>query len=140
MLDSADARRRPALLAVVNAINGVAQLAGTLIGSAALQLGGGDYRVVFVTTFVARLMALAAVAALIPPDGLAGRLRATRMRLRLFSWSPAVGPQYRPMPADAEASGILDTDALLREARAAAEARSRAGVSARDPDQPENEP
>ncbi|MCB9519863.1 MAG: MFS transporter [Myxococcales bacterium] len=118
LLDSADARRRPALLAVVNVLNGLAQLGGTLIGAAALAFGGGDYRAVFLTTFVARLTAAASMWFILPAHGLGGHLRASRLRLRLFGWSAATGPMLRPMPRDAEASGFVDTTELAGEADA----------------------
>lgn len=101
LLEATEPHRRPHVFAVMNAVNGLAQLAGGLLGAELLGLGPEGFLVVFAVSTVGRLAA-AAVAPRAIVESVAGKSpRRRQVLFRLLGFTPSGGVMHRPMFTDA---------------------------------------
>jgi predicted MFS family arabinose efflux permease len=66
LLETADAKLRPALVAAMNTCNGLAQLTGSLLGGLLLERSGQAYQLVFATSTMGRLVIAILLAPMVP--------------------------------------------------------------------------
>ncbi len=100
LLETAEARLRPALLAAVNMSNGLAQLAGSMFGGVLLERSGRTYPLVFAVSTIGRLVVALLLAPLFPAarPGIGRR----RLLLRLIGIRVSGGVAEGSLPVDDE--------------------------------------
>jgi MFS family permease len=101
LLESATSRIRPALFAVTNTINGGAQLLGSLLGGALLEMSGAGFRTVFAASMGVRLLLALAMPRVLPADVGRPGIGRRGLLLRMMGFRPNGGLALRPLPVDA---------------------------------------
>ncbi|MBK8012472.1 MAG: hypothetical protein IPK13_14065 [Deltaproteobacteria bacterium] len=127
LLEAANARLRPALLAGSNVVTGFAQLLGSLTGGLVAEAAGNDYRVVFGATFLGRLAAAFFVAPLVQKGS--DLSPHPRVVLRILGIRPGGGLGHRPVVLDTAVDTPLPE--LYTDASDGAAASDRASASDR---------
>lgn len=98
LLEAANARLRPALLAGSNVVTGFAQFLGSLVGGVVAEATDRDYRIVFGATFLGRLAAAFFVAPLV--RRVSDLSPHPRVFLRILGVRPGGGLGHRPVIVD----------------------------------------
>jgi MFS family permease len=100
LLETADARLRPALVAAMNTFNGLAQLIGSMLGGLLLERSGQVYQLVFAVSTMGRLVIAILLAPMVP--ALRPGIGRRRLLLRLIGIRVSGGVAQGSLPVDEE--------------------------------------
>jgi MFS family permease len=100
LLETADAKVRPALVAAMNTANGLAQLAGSMLGGVLLHQSGQVYQLVFAVSTIGRLVTALLLAPMVP--ALKPGIGRRRLLLRLMGFRVSGGVAQGSISVDEE--------------------------------------